>query len=325
METTRHGDTTVVVAVRPTFRLMGTETYTIIGLGELLWDLFPEKKQLGGAPANFAYMTSLLGDDAKIASRIGRDALGAETIQALKSLRLDTSHLQEDELYPTGKVIVSLDADGQPKYEIIERVAWDFLQVTDGWSHLARQADAACFGSLAQRSAVSRGTILDFLHHLRPGALRVFDVNLRQQFFTREILDQSARSSDIIKCNQEELLIVANLLGSPGEDLQASAQWLLQTYHLKLLCVTRGEHGSVLFSPSGTHSHPGYQAKVIDTVGAGDAFTAGLVHHYLRGSSLTKMNEAANHMGAWVASQSGATPLADPTVLERVRTFAPRA
>jgi fructokinase len=302
---------------------MGTEKYTIIGLGEIVWDLFPGKKQLGGAPANFAYMTSLLGDDAKIASRIGRDALGAETIQALKSLHLDTSHLQEDELHPTGTVIVSLKPDGQPKYEIIEGVAWDFLQMIDGWSHLSRQADAVCFGSLAQRSAVSRETILDFLRHLRPGALRVFDVNLRQQFFTRDILDQSARLADIMKCNQEEILIVAGLLGSPDEDLQAPAQWLLQTYHLKLLCVTRGEHGSVLFSPSGTHSHPGYETKVIDTVGAGDAFTAGLVHHYLRGSSLKKMNEAANQMGAWVASQSGATPLADAIILERVRTCAP--
>ncbi len=126
-----------------------------------------------------------------------------------------------------------------------------------------------------------------------------------------------------MKCNQEEILIVAGLLGSPDEDLRASAQWLLQTYHLQLLCVTRGEHGSVLFSPSGTHSHPGFETKVIDTVGAGDAFTAGLVHHYLRGSSLKKMNEAANQMGAWVASQSGATPLADAIILERVRTCAP--
>jgi fructokinase len=299
--------------------LMGTETYTIIGLGEILWDLFPGGKQLGGAPANFAYMTSLLGDQAKIASRIGRDALGSETIHVLKSLHLDASHLQEDELHPTGTVVVSLDPDGQPKYEIIERVAWDFLQMTAVWSHLARQADAVCFGSLAQRSAVSREAISDFLHQLRLGAVRVFDVNLRQQFFTREILDQSARSADIMKCNQEEIFIVARLLGSPHEGLNASAQWLLQTYRLKLLCVTRGEHGSVLFSPSGTHSHSGYQTKVIDTVGAGDAFTAGLVHHYLRGSSLEKMNEAANQMGGWVASQRGATPPADPVVLEKVR------
>jgi fructokinase len=303
---------------------MGTEPYLIVGLGEILWDLFSGKKQLGGAPANFAYMTSLLGDDAKIASRIGRDALGAEAIQTLQSLHLDVSQLQEDDLHPTGTVIVSLDSGGQPMYQITEGVAWDFLQRSDGWTNLARRADAVCFGSLAQRSAVSRETILDFLRHLRPDALRVFDVNLRQQFFTREILDHSARSADIMKCNKEEVLIVASLLGSSGKDLHASAEWLLQTYRLKLLCVTRGEHGSVLFSSSVTHSHPGYQAKVVDTVGAGDAFTAALVHHYLRCSSLETVNEAANQMGAWVASQRGATPAADPVVLERVRTSTPR-
>jgi len=304
---------------------MGTKTFVIVGLGEILWDLFSAKKQLGGAPANFAYITSLLGDDARIASRIGRDALGAEAIQALKSLHLDVSHIQEDVLHPTGTVRVSLKPGGQPVYQIAEGVAWDFLERSDGWSNLARQADAVCFGSLAQRTASSRETILDFLRHLRPGALRVFDVNLRQQFFTREILDQSAQSGDIVKCNQEELFIVAKLLGSSEKDLHASAHWLLQAYRLKLLCVTRGEQGSILFSPSATHSHPGCQSSVVDTVGAGDAFTAGLVHHYLRGSSLQNMNEAANQMGGWVASQAGAMPIADPIVLERVRACAPRA
>ena len=301
---------------------MGTEAFTIVGLGEILWDLFPGRKQLGGAPANFAYMTSLLGDKAKIASRVGRDQLGTEATKVLKSLHLDTSHLQEDYLYPTGTVIVSLDPDGQPKYKITERVAWDFLQWTDDWENLASQADAVCFGSLGQRSAVSRETISAFLHHLRPGALRVFDVNLRQEFFTHEILDQSARSADIMKCNHEEVIIVARLLGSHAEDLPASAQWLLQAYSLELLCVTRGEHGSILFSSSGNHAHPGHRVKVVDTVGAGDAFTAGLLHHYLRGSPLETMNEAANRMGAWVASQCGATPPADPVILERVRTGA---
>jgi fructokinase len=301
---------------------MRTETYTIVGLGEVLWDLFPGRKQLGGAPANFAYMTSLLGDKAKIASRVGRDALGTEAIRVLKSLHLDTSYLQEDDLHPTGTVIVSLNPDGQPKYEITERVAWDFLQQTDDWENLARKADAVCFGSLGQRSAVSRETISAFLHCLRPDTLRVFDVNLRQEFFTREILDQSARSADIMKCNHEEVVIVARLLGSPAEGLPASAQWLLRAYPLSLLCVTRGEHGSILFSISGNHAHPGHRVTVVDTVGAGDAFTAGLLHHYLRGSSLETMNEAANRMGAWVASQCGATPLADPVILERVRTGA---
>jgi len=303
---------------------MGTDSYTIVGLGEILWDLFPGRKQLGGAPANFAYMTSLLGDRAKVASRVGNDSLGTETIQILKSLHLDISHLQEDRLHPTGTVIVSLNSEGQPEYEITEHVAWDFLEQTFDWENLTRDADAVCFGSLAQRSPASCEAIWAFLHRLRPNALRVFDVNLRQEFFTRDILDRSARSADIMKCNHEEVFIVARLLGCAGEDMREdmneAAQRLLQTYPLKLLCVTRGEHGSVLFSSSGTHAHPGHQVKVVDTVGAGDAFTAGLVHHYLRGSSLETMNEAANRMGAWVASQSGATPPADSVVLEKVRT-----
>jgi fructokinase len=265
-------------------------------------------------------MTSLLGDRAKIAGRVGRDALGTEAIRVLESLHLDTSQLQEDDLHPTGTVVVSLDSDGQPSYEITDRVAWDFLQPTDGWAALAWQADAVCFGSLAQRSAVSRETISDFLRQLRPDGLRVFDVNLRQTFFTGEALDQSARSADIMKCNHEEVISVARLLGSLDEGLHASAQWLLHAYPLKLLCVTCGEHGSILFGGSQNHAHPGYRVEVVDTVGAGDAFTAGLLHHYLRGSSLDMMNEAPNQLGAWVASQFGATPAADPFVLEKVRT-----
>ncbi|HEY1468020.1 MAG TPA: carbohydrate kinase [Candidatus Acidoferrum sp.] len=298
---------------------MRTDSYTIVGLGEILWDLFRKRKQLGGAPANFAYMINLLGDRAKIASRVGRDSLGNEAIRILKSLHLDVSHLQEDGLHSTGIVIVSLNSKGQPEYEITDNVAWDFLEQTDDLENLAREADAVCFGSLAQRSPVSRETISAFLHLLRPGALRVFDVNLRQKFFTREILDQSTRSADIMKCNHEEVVIVARLLGCAGKDLNESAQKLLRAYPLKLLCVTRGEHGSILFSSSGIHVHPGHRVKVVDTVGAGDAFTAGLVHHYLRGSSLEMINEASNRMGAWLASQSGATPTADPVVLEKVR------
>ena len=265
---------------------MGADSYTIVGLGEILWDLFPGRKELGGAPANFAYMTNLLGDRAKIISRVGKDALGAEAIQVLRSLDLDISHLQKDDLHPTGTVIVSLNSEGQPEYEITKQVAWDFLQQTGDWKTLAREADAVCFGSLAQRSTVSGEAILAFLHRLKPAALRVFDVNLRQKFFTRETLDQSARSADIVKCNHEEVVIVARLLGCAAEDMNESAQNLLRAYHLKLLCVTRGEHGSILLSPTGNHAHPGYRVKVVDTVGAGDAFTAGLVHHYVRGSSL---------------------------------------
>jgi fructokinase len=292
---------------------------TVIGLGELLWDVFPDRKELGGAPANFAYMTSLLGDEGVVASRVGRDRLGNAAARRLARLGLSQEWLQLDTKHPTGTAKLDIGADGQPKFEITEAVAWDHLEWTAPWQALAGRAAAVCFGTLAQRAAQSRTTIRLFLEALPPKALRVFDVNLRQSFFTADTLRDSAKIADIMKVNQEELPRVAQLLGYKAGAKEKPAEWLLQECKLKLLCVTEGPGGSFLLTASGGDKHPGFPTVVADTVGAGDAFTAALVHHYLRGASLKAMNEAANRMGSWVASHVGATPKPDVNFIKSVR------
>ena len=295
-----------------------TTKYTIVGLGELLWDMLPKGKQLGGAPANFAYMTSLLGDEGIVASRVGRDRLGNAAARRLSRLGLSHQSLQIDLAHETGTVDVRITADGQPQFQIKEAVAWDFLEWTPQWDTLARRADAVCFGSLAQRSAVSRDTIRKFLSALKPNALKVFDVNLRQNFFAADVLRESAKIADIMKVNHEELPRVVEMLGHKASG-QEPAEWLMKNTALKLLCVTHGAGGSALYTPNGVHRHPGFAIDVADTVGAGDAFTAALVHHYLRKATLEAMNEAANRMGSWVASQVGATPKPNVTFIKSVR------
>jgi fructokinase len=295
--------------------------FIVIGLGELLWDMFPEGKQLGGAPANFAYMTRLLGDEGIVASRVGGDALGRAAGRRLERLGVRANHVQLDPAHSTGTVKVAVDPAGQPTFEIAESVAWDFFEWTPEWRALAARADAVCFGSLAQRCPQSRATIRQFLAALRPGTTRVFDVNLRQSFYNAEILSESAKLADIMKVNSEELPVVAKLLQIPFiyDELRA-AHWLRDILGVKLVCITRGHKGSLVVSAEEVSEHLGYRIHVADTVGAGDAFTAALVYHYLRHASISTLNEAANRMGAWVASQVGATPPRDEFHLEKVRS-----
>jgi fructokinase len=226
--------------------------------------------------------------------------------------------LQLDSAHPTGTVKVQLDAAGQPKFEISENVAWDFLAWAPEWNALANEADAVCFGSLAQRSPVSHKTIREFVNAARPNATRIFDVNLRQAFFSAEVLVESLKRADIMKLNDDELPRVMALLGIAHHNEQSSAESLLRTFSLKLVCVTRGANGSLLVNNSGSHHHHGYPIKVADTIGAGDAFTAALVHQYLRGASLAAMNDAANLVGSWVASQIGGTPAPNAAQLRDV-------
>lgn len=292
---------------------------TIVGLGELLWDVFPDRKELGGAPANFAYMTSLLGDEGVVASRVGCDRLGNAAARRLARLGLSREWLQVDTQHPTGTAKIDISEDGQPQFEIAESVAWDHFEWTPQWQSLAGRAAAVCFGSLAQRSARSRESTRLFLQALPPNALKVFDVNLRQSFFSADILRESAKAADLMKVNHEELPRMAQLLGYKTGAKDKPAEWLLRECGLKLLCVTEGPGGSFLVSASGVDNHPGFPTAVADTVGAGDAFTAALVHHYLRGASLKTMNEAANRMGSWVASHVGATPKPDVSFIKSVR------
>lgn len=290
-----------------------------VGLGEVLWDMLPAGKQVGGAPANFAYMMALLGHRGVVASRAGNDALGEELRERLDALRLDVSCLQADSTHATGTVKVHLDREGQPEYEITEGVAWDSLEWTPAWQQIAPEADVVCFGSLAQRATQSRATIRGFVAATRSTALRIFDVNLRQKFYSEEVLSESLRLANAAKLNEQELPIVMRELGLKYDDDRSGAAALRGEFDLKLVCVTRGDKGSLLVTEESIDEHPGFRTRVADSVGAGDAFTAALAHHMLAGSSLRVMNEAANRLAAWVASQSGATPTSDPAVIAAVK------
>jgi len=298
---------------------MASDQYTIIGLGELLWDLLPGGKQLGGAPSNFAYMAASLGDRCFIASRVGNDSLGREALDRLNQLGLPTCYVQIDRSHSTGTVLVQVDERGQPDFTITEDVAWDYLEWTPEWQALAAQADAVCFGSLAQRSPQSRDTIHRFLQAARSDALRIFDVNLRQSFYSTEIISESLRLSNIVKLNNEELPRVIRMLDLGDGSEAEAARRLLRAFNLDLVCLTRAAQGSLLVADDEVAEHPGFRVAVADAVGAGDAFTAALAHNYLRGASLERINEAANRLGAWVATQVGATPAVEQHVLEQIK------
>jgi len=288
----------------------------VVGLGEVLWDLLPERPCLGGAPANFAYVTRLVGDQGIVASRVGEDSRGLEALRLMEELQLDIDHVQTDRNRATGAVKVELDGKGLARYEIADPVAWDFLEWTLDWQHLAEKADAVCFGSLAQRSEESRATIRRFLGAMSPHALKIFDVNLRQSFYSAEILADSMKLADMVKLNDEELPKIMSLSHLPHKDELSSAQRLADAYDVQLVCITRGGRGSLLVRNGDWSEHPGFRVRVADTVGSGDAFAAGLVHEYLHGASLDLMNEVANLVGAWVASEAGAMPTPKRGALE---------
>jgi fructokinase len=292
--------------------------HVIVGLGELLWDMLPNGKQLGGAPANFAYHARMLGNQGIIASRIGADDLGKEILSRLGTLKLRTDSIQTDELMPTGTVAVEVKEKKQPIYTITEDAAWDCLEWTDPWEALAKQAKAVCFGSLAQRTTQSRVTIRRFLRAMSPGAVRIFDVNLRQFFYTTEIIHDSLLLADIAKLNEQELPQVMRVLGLKSGNLKANVRTLLETYGLKMVCLTRGHLGCMLANEKQVIENQGFKIRVADTVGAGDAFTAAMVHHFLKGTSLEKTAQAANRLGSYVASQNGATPQIDKNILNQV-------
>lgn len=280
----------------------------IVGLGEILWDLLPTGPQLGGAPANFAYCSHLLGNRGLIASRIGDDDLGRELRHTLTDRGLNPEHIQIDPSQPTGTVHVELNNEGQPTFEITQPSAWDFLQFTESWSALAGSADAVCFGSLAQRSPVSHQAILQFLQSTHPHTARIFDLNLRQSFYSAEIIDSSLQHANVLKLNHEELPVLAGILQLNSNDPISFCRRVIERFQLRLTCITRGARGSLVVDANEVHDHPGFRVTIKDTVGAGDAFTAGLVHELLRGNSLAIMSDTANRMGAWVASQAGAMP-----------------
>ena len=277
----------------------------IVGIGEILWDMLPTGKALGGAPANFAYHAQRLGEEGWAVSAIGDDPLGAEIMDIVKDKKLHNLIAVTDK--PTGTVQVSLDAKGVPTYNIMEDVAWDNIPFTPEMEALAARTDAVCFGSLVQRMG-SRESVLKFLRATRPGALRVFDINLRQHYYGAEVIDESLRLSDILKINDEEIRIVADMFQLEGDDI-AACRALIRRYGLKLVILTKGADGSVVVTEKETIPQAVNPVKVVDTVGAGDSFTAAFVVAYLRGDSLADAQRLANETAAYVCSCKGAMPL----------------
>jgi fructokinase len=291
---------------------------TVVGLGELIWDLLPAGRRLGGAPSNFAYISRLLGNDAVVASRVGSDALGAEAVARLSRAGVETAYIQFDAVHPTGIVGVEVGAGGEPRFNVNENSAWDYLEWTPLWEALAGRADVVCFGTLGQRNPQAHATITRLLDNTRPGTLRVFDVNLRHSFFTTEMLTRSLRLSDLVKLNAGELSAAAAMLDLRATGEREMAQALLERFGLALVAVTRGRGGSLLVSEEATAEHPGFSVRVVDMIGCGDAFAAALAHCRRRRAPLDLTNEIANRVGAWVATQPGATPEADAETIHRL-------
>ena len=286
----------------------------VVGMGEALWDVLPEGKKIGGAPANFAYHVSQFGLPSCVVSAVGDDALGHEIIDNLTSKGL--SLLIAEVPYPTGTVQVEIDPAGIPQYEIKENVAWDNIPFTDTLEDLARNTQAVCFGSLAQRNVVSRETINRFLDVMpdNDSTLRVFDVNLRQGFYTKEILTNSMERCNILKINDEELVTVSRMFGYPGIDLQDKCWILLGKYNLKMLILTCGINGSYVFTPGNVSFQPTPTVEVADTVGAGDSFTAAFIAAILKGKSVADAHALAVRTSAYVCTKNGAMPILPPTL-----------
>lgn len=284
----------------------------VVGMGEALWDVLPEGKKIGGAPANFAYHVSQFGLPSCVVSAIGDDALGKEIIENFTSKGLDQFIAEVP--YPTGTVQVEIDQTGIPLYDIKENVAWDNIPYTEHLDALAKRTKAVCFGSLAQRNVVSRNTINHFLDTMPKDddSLIVFDVNLRQGFYNKEILCKSMQNCNILKINDEELITVSRMFGYPGIDLQDKCWILLGKYNLKMLILTCGINGSYVFTPGNVSFQPTPKVEVADTVGAGDSFTAAFIASILKGKSVTEAHSIAVKTSAFVCTQKGAMPILPP-------------
>lgn len=282
---------------------------SVIGIGEALFDMLPEGKKLGGAPANFAYHVSQFGLNSCAVSAMGDDELGKELEKELNDHHLNY-HIDKV-AYPTGTVQVSLDANGIPCYDIKEGAAWDNIPYTPALEKLAENCTAACFGSLAQRNEVSRNTIYRFLDNMpkEEGILKIFDINLRQGFYNKEIITESIKRCNILKINDEELITVSRIFGYPGIDLENKCWLLLGKYNLKMLILTCGVNGSYVFTPGEVSFIETPKVEVADTVGAGDSFTGAFVASILKGKSVREAHELAVKVSAFVCTQNGAMPV----------------
>lgn len=280
---------------------------TIVGLGEILWDVFPEGKVLGGAPANFAYHIAQFGLDGYAVSAIGNDDLGEEILTSLDQKQM--KHLIVSTDYPTGSVDVKVGRWGIPQYNIHQGVAWDNIPFTDETMALAQRTDAVSFGTLAQRSEASRDSIRKFLEAMPNKSLKVFDINLRQHFYTKEIIDDSLKLSNVLKINDEEIIVLRDLYGWNRREEQEVCISLLVMYKLDIVILTKGTEGSFVFTRKETSFQPTPRMHVADTVGAGDSFTAAFVASYLNGDRIIDAHQLAVEVSAYVCTQHGAMPL----------------
>jgi len=288
----------------------------VVGIGEILWDILLSGRYLGGAPANFAFHAGNLGAEGVIVSAVGDDDAGRDILEALRGFGMSRDHIATVAGTATGLVTAVLDAAGVPEFTIHENSAWDFLPETPESSALAERASAVCYGTLALRSGVSRRTILGFLERTKPECLRVFDVNLRQRFFDRQIIRDLIGRSRVLKMNAEELADIAAIFGLLGKGTDVLRR-LLDLFSLDLIALTRGSEGSRLLGREAESDHPGIDVEVEDTVGAGDAFTAALVTGLLENWSLDEINERANRVAAFVCSREGAWPAIPAGLTER--------
>lgn len=292
----------------------------VVGIGEVLWDVLPEGKKLGGAPANFAYHVSQFGLNSRVVSAIGNDKLGAEIERDFSEKGLEG--IIEKVAYPTGTVQVSLDDNGVPNYTIKENVAWDNIPFTTALKELAQHTCAVSYGSLAQRNIVSRETIHAFLDAMpKEGAYKIFDINLRQNFYTKDIICESLERCNVLKINDEELVAVSRLFGYPGIDLQDKCWILLAKYNLKMLILTCGVNGSYVFTPGHVSFVETPKVAVADTVGAGDSFTAAFVSAILRGLSVSEAHKLAVNVSAYVCTQNGAMPILPDNFITKLESL----
>lgn len=277
----------------------------VVGIGEILWDMLPQGKQLGGAPANFAYHVCRLGGNGWAVSAISDDPLGNEINEILSTKNLHTALAEVSA--PTGTVQVTLDAAGVPSYDITENVAWDMIPFTPALEEMAKETEAVCFGTLAQRSEISRNTIMKFISCMPADSLKIYDINLRQNYYSEEIIRKSLEVSDILKINDEELETVSALLGLEGT-LTERCRTLVDMFNLRLVILTKGAEGSDVVTSDAVHTIVPEKITVVDTVGAGDAFTAAFVISYLRGDSVENAHKKAGEVSSYVCTKSGAMP-----------------
>jgi fructokinase len=296
---------------------MNTDKPIFIGAGELLWDLLPSGKQLGGAPANFAYHAQQLGAQSYVISAVGNDKNGEEIIDLLIQKGMNVSYISKIDGFPTGTVSVNLNNEGVPDFVIHQEVAWDYIAALPEADGIVQKADAFCFGSLAQRKNVSSYTVQALLTKLPEKCLTIFDINLRQNFFTETIIDSSLHFSDVLKLNEDELPVVARLFKIKGseEDILKS---LLQKYKLKMIALTKGANGSLLITETESSWLDTPKVKVADTVGAGDSFTAAIAVGVLKGMPLKKIHSSAVEISAFVCTQKGAMPELTENILKKL-------